>query len=276
MERGLLDIRTGEPFAARYRLHHRDEIGLVGASSGISPRARSLITARGLTMGGGEKQWKNPYARPENMFLYWDAEWNAAGGVHDDNLRLSDLSGHGRDAILTGGTVGDNFVINPVGGYVRKRGEYLEFANGATIESVTVVNGVGFTVPMGNVSNGFSMYRVSDGLWWLVTSNEFDGIGTRATTYVYDLPSLKRLSVFQSSHDIVRGSSEFLINGIKKATLNRAGFPGDQYIVYPDINRISFGSANTISYSVRIYNVALTADEMAANFAVDKARFNIA
>lgn len=230
--------------------------------------------------------WTNPYVT-DGLMAFWDGEWNSGGGLHDATSNtIVDVSGNGRDATLASGwSVGDKSFIASDRysvGIARKAGEFDELvaAGGYTIECVFKPNGTGDACYIGN-GCGFGAY--SGTLFRHQAVNQYRGSGVSATV------------AYDTRQDIVGNSWHFALSvslGLSTKTFvngslgnNRAnvgGLVGDLYPQYVGltINGVWRNANAGITgggefYCVRYYKGALTDEQIAANYAVDKARFNL-
>ena len=231
---------------------------------------RSMCAARNgiaaAKRGGG---WVNPYVT-NGLVATWDGEWNAGWGVHDANATVwKDLVGT-RDATLSGSFAwGSNYWhVESVSGRGLATWPAQNLGSDQTIEfviSVGATSGYGRIIAEGqNVAapiartNGPYLYGY--------------GIdrGITLSDYVMD---------YMHVHQIVHpsgGPLYYYIDGAlvwtePGATSDSTGATSGYFANRADLQR----GLDAKYYSVRLYSRALTAAEIAANYAVDKARFNL-
>ena len=220
--------------------------------------------------------WTNPYVT-DGLVAMWDGEWNAGGGVHDANATVwKDLVGT-RDATLSGTyswvakswardassstkcllpdiPLGQNFMC-----------EYccvLHNAGDGNFRDFSTTSSIRFELTQ-NSNNSTSLYyrNVND-------SYVARGIGSLGTSRV--------ARTFSFGFDTLGGI--YALDGGSVSYDRTVNTPiSTSFYNNPTI---SVGQYYTLSedadyYNIRIYSRPLTADEIAANYAIDKARFNL-
>ena len=244
--------------------------------------ARQFMAARTgawAKSGGG---WTNPYIT-DGLVAMWDGEWNAGGGKHDANSTVwKDLSGNGYDLTLGKGTFTENGMMwNTVGSDNAAFGD--------------------FDVPVTNTN------------MTIEAVHHFDKYATLGGSY-RKLISLNRehpwasVFIYGTKNYITRGKSYYGINpdgnldiafsivlpddvdanqwtSFKKGYLNGApatavgtgnyGEPDASHVVVGDLNSSNIPAASYITRCIRVYDHQLTDSEIAANYAIDKVRFNL-
>ena len=218
-----------------------------------------LIAHRnGMTVKGG---WVNPYVT-NGLVAMWDGEWNAGGSVHDSAATTwVDLSGTGNDLTVSSPAYfADNsfhvnraspaaITNNPIGGIPLT----LEFCG------IEPNNDAGLTFGWINV-NRFVCHRATyienfgnNGPGFHVDNGELFSGGE-----IYDSESTVSGTVFKNG-EIVSSTI-----GANFSAFNFDGFGA----------RYDFKSSAIVK-CLRLYNRRLTSAEIAHNYAVDKARFNL-
>ena len=263
----MVNILTGTPFDPPKRLNHRDDEGALEFPSSVGSRARGLLALKACNWraasGGG---WKNPYIT-DGLVAMWDGEWNVGGGVHSDTLTSWNDICIGRTAEIRGTpTVNDKFL-------------------GLGINAHCFCSDVsGLPTQDGAIEIVYRLRTTTDGL--ILSSSELKfGIGPyRKTTvigansYYRPVVSAKVVGQIQTISAMQYPSTICYING-NTATIggndsytatNGLTFPG-RYIVQKIRDNI-----DTDIFCIRIYSRVLTAAEIAANYAVDQARFGLA
>ena len=228
-----------------------------------------LIAARNSFMCGG---WKNPYVT-DGLVAMWDGDWNAGPGKHDANATVwNDLSGNGWD-----------MQVNAGGSFLADR-----FVSGANYEqTATIINGAiqgdvltieclmaykaniydtdliaSFDYKKEEYQNGSRCICIrGKNVGFGFIAGGITGYGNVFTHYV---------GVFNANNvKLSRG----YINGVETSNVTAVSIPNT-------ITRQSVGLATATATKgfeiglIRLYSHALSATEVAANYAVDKARFN--
>lgn len=227
--------------------------------------------------------WTNPYVT-DGLVAMWDGEWNAGGGVHDANATAwVDLSNNGHNLTIPSTIAfGDDYgMASDKGGAViiRPSSVYdaIVSAGGYTIEAVfesSGVNGAIATIGNENTIYSFSTSRAS-----FRASNKYNGSGTNLTLQYSNVTTSVAKKSWAMTVELGAGTILY-----ENANVNRSvssgGIAGLQYPQYVGIGlNSSYPGSNDGAggkyYSVRLYSRALTAAEIAANYAIDKARFNL-
>ena len=243
----------------------------------------SLIAARSAMVGGGGKGWKNPYVT-DGLIAMWDGEWNAGGGVHDSNLRAANLAGSGDMVFDSSCVVGNNSISfssntsDPATSGLTGWGGVSDPIQNLPEKGPTIIT----TEYVGNFPPVNSWSRKSYPFLFrgsgTVVNNEQTYCLLRRTTGNpfgrYSWVTDNATSVYSFS-----ASSFAMLNGVQVDL----GFINWSFLqVSDDDTRVRVMGAVSSDLSIgfdfrnlRIYNRQLTADEIAANFAIDKARFNL-
>lgn len=237
-----------------------------------------LINRRNALIGGAK--WRNPYVT-DGLVAMWDGEWNAGPGVHDNNAdSWIDLVNGVIIDLTSSGSWSDDYALRCDG---KNYGAYV------TLDSFSSANILSTEcVSYRDVSNG-CIFDIGG-----IRNNQVTMLGISANQYPFAV--FYRYGQSQAGHTVdvisrygtfssVRPSSSVMIpdgyyfNG--KVTTKTTG----SSYVYPSSTAplgIAIGATveNTEKWrgrvwSIRLYSRALTADEIAANYAVDKARFNL-
>lgn len=232
-----------------------------------------MIAARQIFLGcgAGGGGWVNPYVT-DGLVAMWDGEWNAGGGVHDANATVwKDLVGT-TDITLSRTTVGDDYIYFPKGsnnGYgtadfptsygaieivLSKSINYNNSAYECCIISIgSVYSGLGICAPKDDVTDTYDAgeapyITIQDGELFSVSLNK-SGVATT---------EIAKNGVIGSVGIKTKGSRY----SIGSQCLNGGASGG-------------LRSSEMYIKSIRIYSRTLTAAEIAANYVVDKARFNL-
>lgn len=252
-------------------------------AAGRAPAAlvKSMLGAR-MTISSSGAAWKNPYVT-DGLVAMWDGEWNAGPGKHDGTLRglTNVVTGNVINLGSAGVLLGDNYVQldTSVARLANIDTENVD-VSGCQYMSIECV----FDCPQVNTTgNYFSMLASCYGL----------SIGTYATHYLVISVSYDRKSDFKLKPSIITGAK-------KKITLIAQRATNPSYVVYDGDTKITgfsngYQGSTTVSavvaprilqaqnassgvsrlYTARVYSRALTAAEVAANYAIDNARFNL-
>lgn len=214
---------------------------------------------------------RKPTARSyvqDGLVAMWDGIENAGWGSHDAAATTwKDLTGNGYDLINNGAIVGENCFTTGINyGWVYRSGAIQVI--GGTVELVFKPNNPsGWQTPV-----------------WLGTS---DGITNQGNTFYlqghdgfYGISIGSGQTVSLSSSGIRANGWFGAVNGIVRNDFTRFTTTWSRSS-YTSLGG-SVRSASSITYrsgcdffALRIYSRALTAEEVARNYAVDKARFNL-
>ena len=235
-----------------------------------------LINMRNAMLSGG---WKNPYIT-DGLVAMWDGEWNAGPGKHDTSRNIVNLA-TGKAYSLDDATnsqnvtIGNNYlqVTSPCFLAIPDLAWSLDAEIPRTFEIVwtnTVQNTTtnwnragwvdcGFVVSM--VSNVAVLCRLSRNVYRAMYS------GFATTTNKIETASAVTLGV-DSERRTYRNAQEISLNAhnYQSSTTQMA------FVLF---SFHSLAGSTSRIYTMRGYNRALTATEIAANYAIDKARFNL-
>ena len=245
-----------------------------------------LIAARNGFLAGG---WKNPYIT-DGLVAMWDGEWNAGGGKHDANATSwVDLTGNGWDFPATNLVFASDHVEVMADTQTTKMS--AEFWEWSAVSFDSVCERPAYN-PSDSRNNGyFNLGRIGlypmghpiNVLWkWIDsnTSNNFRAMYYNSSTAVernqevYELASRAFVANLNSSsaadqiaYQNARATNSSLTDLTwYTSTYQHGSLPFNLYA----------GTSKPVKlYGIRLYNRALTASEIAANYAVDKARFNL-
>lgn len=225
--------------------------------------------------GSQETAWVNPYVT-DGLVAMWDGEWNAGGGVHDANASgLKNLASDGvLDISLNDSyTITDNSVIFSGGYGIADKYDFTG-KTGATISILASYKAIGLN------ANGWSFSGVQQrlaayhdgGAWYLSTRYNPPKITDSYivdTVYRYDF-------VWDVSNQIVAVYKNGALVG--SATDNPdLGNPANHF------RMMAYGSGSDTSlmtfsgnvFNCMVYAKALSAAEIAHNYAIDKERFGL-
>lgn len=237
---------------------------------------------------GGVIVWTKPNPLPyvaEGLVAWWDGIWNAGIGVHDDDATVwKDLVGT-RDLTLNASGVSwsDNALVSAIS--TRNAAEYtggvpttdfytVELVKGATTgRSVLVLGGTAARTDTGFVLvSGTSAFRVATG-----ANNE----ARREIATGAELHSVQHLSVRYSAPGST--ASSVLADGVALALSHDGAWGGSNNLrgicVFGRSANDAYGAngypVRGSCHCLRLYSRQLTDAEVAANYAADKARFNL-
>jgi hypothetical protein len=228
-------------------------------------------------MAGKRTPTPNDYVQ-SGLVAMWDGIENAGWGVHDANARLVDLVGGFGDFYCN--SIGsDHAVINV--------GNKKEISTSEVLSAEFVVSCGGYsggnadnaifsTLCRGSIQisglNGYAGIRYGNpssnvGNVYIGTTSHYSVLENRFLAASAD----ERFSVSWCS-DI--SSSTMYLNG--QYATNSSVYISDQtYVVICGLYGVSNRGVKGELCSVRLYSRALTAAEIAANYAIDKARFGL-
>lgn len=241
----------------------------------------------------GAPAWTNPYVT-DGLVAMWDGEWNAGGGVHDASATVwKDLSGNGYDGELVSAQLGTGYAwesnafvryatnSNGMWTPIDISDRMLAAARSATF-SVQIVTGA----PVGSnswTSQIFNLAQTFTQGWangiTALRRNEVNG----QCGFFSGLTYSSTESFYVNPYDAI-ASISLVLDGSKIAFYNGTTLVGNKTVAITPDNTISgvFARLGSSSYAFRgrymrycIYSRALTASEIAANYAIDQARFNL-
>ena len=246
-----------------------------------------LIAARNSFMVG---RWKNPYIT-DGLVAMWDGEWNAGGGIHDPNGWV-DLSGNGFNLVSMGTpNFGDNYALfeslancwtSPASDTFVDVFNSGTFAIEMVAQNTQNVTGSKFLLFGGGWAGQFKAPRITG--WsaygvWNSMSVSFNGSSFNPQQVSPPLAQFAIYAdgdywrgVFRNESVLITSDDKALVYPLMESPMIYKGFSvGYRYNSSGD----SPMTSGERIYCIRLYSRALTANEKAANYAVDKARFNL-
>lgn len=231
-----------------------------------------LIAARNSFMAGGKLTAKS-YVQ-DGLVAMWDGIENAGWGIHDSNATMwKDLVGNNDLTLVQSSSLyfADTYLYASNEQYAE--GDISKIPanlNNVTLEACW--NRVtGFVdAEDSNNSYGQACLDVHQGeLWYKCSLTNGGWMNTPPI-------GIKRgVSFTQSMVCQYGGSADTIFSFVNGTQISNTTL----YIANPQINQTRIGSAyqgpTSRHYCVRVYSRALTAEEIAANYAVDKVRFNL-
>ena len=216
--------------------------------------------------------WTNPYVA-DALVGMWDAEWNAGGGIHAATNTWKDLVG---DRDLT--------VDQTYGAFKTNRGNCLHIsdcgttgyaATGGVAPAFTTMeavvkfsdnygqNSTGALICTGYEGRGMGQFSAG---WIVMSTSSSNGSGVLGTG---EFPTKFRYVTFVYTSGT---TGRMFLDGAEVSIAGQApaGTSATNYLSM----RIGNGKTMDI-YALRLHSRALTDAEIAANYAIDKARFNL-
>ena len=225
--------------------------------------------------GGG---WTNPYVT-DGLVAMWDGEWNAGGGAHvDETMEWHDVCGNEPPLVPYDGCTPLVFVDNAlITTSVAPFNESSGRLFGGSVESYTIECG------FRNLRCGYGRFPFCNGL-----IGSTNGTGFKAETWSSTYTNVNLEVIL--SNDVTKMNSTISTN--ERLTLSLAfdgiglAYKNGLFDIQAEqhknktINKLLLGGVNYETcfseyYFIRVYSRALAADEIAANYVVDKARFGI-
>lgn len=231
-----------------------------------------MIAARQIFLGrGGAKGWVNPYVT-DGLVAMWDGEWNAGGGMHDPaatvwkdlagdfDLTISPASHFNVDRFQTGTST-----YAPTSAYSTTKPDgvmTLEVVGSATQKGLYVFVGSSkITMSIGSGSVGCGWYNKGGGVYEYAAGSTVSLACIYAVTQGGDLESL-----YANGSPLTLGAY-----GLTNSSSGISIGSGIGAISTTNIYNQMVGEI----CSIRAYGRKLSTDEISANYAVDKARFNL-
>ena len=261
-----------------------------------------MIAARQIAFGrSAAAKWINPYIT-DGLIAMWDGEWNAGGGKHDANATVwKELSGFfkGVDFPIGEHIIEADCVRCDTKNQMRvaRPSSFFDLVkDGYTAEIVTTLPdappvsrddsrlfGAGYSqTPL-----LFPRKDLISAQW----TNLYGGVGndkswatSLITAAMCGLESFSNVKFSYSlQSDIVSQQTNIFFNATKVSSIASAGMIGDNMSLLVGFGINGNGRGNytesigegTRYHCVRWYSRALTADEIAHNYNIDKARFGL-
>ena len=241
-----------------------------------------LINLRNALMAG--KRWKNPYVT-DGLVAMWDGEWNAGGGVHTTERVCKNLvSDNYHGTVGSGVEIGNNYFgfngVRNINNSIQLGNSWFGKPEHLTCEVCLVSDGAGDQsqqCAFGGTEGGDS------GISYFSNNIQCRGSYTSgaAATTRFDLGySWLGTSQAQTLSLSIGAEGCFVCkNGVIVA--NKIGGTVDwtktvrQCFIGCDAFNPTEYHLNGKVYSVRFYSRAFTTSEIAANYAIDRARFGL-
>lgn len=254
-----------------------------------------MNAAAGIFLAARRKpKWTNPYVT-DGLVAMWDAEWNGGGGLHVDGRVLTNLvTGESVSIPASGYEVGDNYIISNASSCFVLGNLSGKIRFPCTITSV----GCCMSKPTNasNASGACSVVGIGTLFMW--RRPLYDGCCGVVGGSVYQPDG--RIHYYGAPSDIstARGEADGEVFGVVRSRAVVIQEPSDSGLTYyyngsakTGVNMMAYtDSWSSASYEVKtplatsvkvkwcnisVYSRALTAAEIAANYAIDKERFNL-
>lgn len=251
-----------------------------------------LLGARQFFERRGTPAWQNPYVT-DGLVAMWDGEWNAGGGVHDPNATTwVDLTGNGWNGAIGSSVVIEQNAMKFDG--VRSLQSCCTVGKGwfgkpphVTIECLIQPLGWNYRGENGSIAvfgsteagtGGFTLFANTIG-FGACRLQLRDAVGLKYAAFPFSIAE-NNLEIWGASVTADGSSLSSYADGIQYSSIAMGDvvYTGAEdwnfYIGADYWGPVEFNFNGRI-FSVRIYSRALTAAEIAANYAIDKARFNL-
>lgn len=231
-------------------------------------------------------RWKNPYIT-DGLVAMWDGEWNVGGGRHSASTTTwKDLCGGANQdfALTEHGTWGANCLQTDGLGAAALCGKLFDYSQILTVESVGQIDVAAAARSLFNLAtwyrNGGTNYTTRMFMYSTNASGNgytFSGFASSRKCYVSSAVGV-RLGV--SARYDAQTCNALTVNGAEQtATSLTHGAGASSSQTHATIgagNETTTGAlAQGKLYTLRLYSRVITAAEIAANYAIDKARFNL-
>jgi len=240
---------------------------VIGVGIALSAPVKNVVGAKQSHVES-ETGWQNPYVT-DGLVAMWDGEWNAGFGTHDpDAVVWKDLVGDNDMDVAESSVFGNNYLLNAANtdGAVSQR-----FANDArTVEVVMRVGGyyMYYNCP-------FIVVNCIDRHSYRGIGKRYEGFTNGLLEYYVRTTEWRGTTTFNAS---------FYLGGLWR-DLNTY-FNGEARTVIDTTHKLSYEITNNATYvhagqyavefyTIRLYNRALTEEEVQYNYAVDAERFGL-
>jgi hypothetical protein len=233
-----------------------------------------MIAARQIAFGGSAKRWENPYIT-DGLVAMWDGEWNAGWGVHDANATVwKDLVGGNESSNITSLWGNDHLKL------MRVNGEKCSLTLPQTSDARVIEMCAQL---LEGTSNTGRYYSTDDNFRVEVDTNNM----TQArASYTLQSGSLANRwfagnvdcsKIITTTFTISDQESSFYINGSLVRKVNNyppaTALLDSVTLILGEYRNTSRSNMNI--FCVRVMNRLITAEEIANNYEIDKARFGL-
>ena len=223
--------------------------------------------------------WTNPYIT-DGLVAMWDGEWNIAGGMHEKNSNeWIDIIGGLRFQLTSQWKFGEKEAIHTIPqaefSDIRVSSSPLGYSTSETTWEVVVdFSGTYGVDERSYLYRNFlaiytydGPYFIGDAGTWNKWNNSLQNISSI---------SLTKAKPFLFSNTVTpEGKSSYYANGVFKTSLTGTVIPQIGQIALGNYSGGVAGGRELKWKCFRIYNRSLSASEIAANYDIDKARFNL-
>lgn len=281
-------------FACAPRMHHGEPTAMFPSS--VGSRRRGLLALKACNWGAAKKS--APTARDyvqDGLLFNWDAIDNAGYGIHDEKpTKWVDLSGSGLDIPLSSRSDSWSFGADEFTCEVRDNTLYrqhpqTEVLDGSVSTTVEWVESIspgydGYSIEYPLSLNGYSRSAQAGGysnwvaggdpyMWRVGLRSDWRGnIWVKFGENFNDGARFHYASTIEIGEDGDTCTCIQYVNGVEVKKEVLAGVS----IQAPNIGFIMFGDPRVHLSAIRYYTRVLSPAEVAANYAVDKARFGLA
>ena len=234
-----------------------------------------LLGARQFFERRGAPVWTNPYIT-DGLVAMWDGEWNAGGGVHDPNATTWKDVIQGAELSCVAAYAGGMTFSDTTA-------DFVAMGNGAVKTTAGAVSGLSTALASLESTIEFGVYYSGNKLFGVTPDS-----GASAWLGVYGLKGACSYgnNGWQLVGNTVATTGQWLSlvctcsGGQVTLRENIGGFtssPKNAGTTYGDSDLLSLNASSgpcRVAF-IRFYSRTLTAAEIAANYAIDKARFNL-
>lgn len=236
--------------------------------------------------------WSNPYVT-DGLIAMWDGEWNAGGGVHDNTItEWFDLTGNNHRMYAPSPSWGANYAYcdDNAGSRFRETAAEAEWFRDVvstgkyTVELVfTPATGGGgdalnyYIIGFGFLFSSFAYAATNTAVFLDLATSVLGGtaVNTRKVLAINGMNYLAsrcaQVSCDVSSGILAFNGTEAAISGTFNVTMEKQGMA-----LGARGNLDNYSASREMKhYRFSVYNRPLTSAELAANYAIDKARFNL-
>jgi hypothetical protein len=263
-----------------------------------------MIAARQIAFGGSAKRWENPYIT-DGLVIHLDGEWNGGYGIHNSGSSLVELISK-QSAIISGGdgTYFDekSIILKRYGSttcsfypltqdQINFRSSNSTFEICAEFDTLTKLNnnnGIFWATPTGGGTTSQHWCSAIGLRCWnglVFTGGYGQKINGQALSYSQkDITGSYCIGNELMGNNQISANVDYYLHGKYKSTEVLDG-AHDPYRYYhmdsfglgmkSGTEYKGFGDNQLRIHSIRIYNRVLTAEEIAHNYEIDKARFGL-
>ena len=224
-----------------------------------------LATVAGLTFGAMAES-VGDYVQ-NGLVAHWDGIDNLADGTHHDDATVWKDKIAGYEFVLNGVTVGERYL-----GF-NGSSSYGQLSAGAATAFPSGVKTVEILVKLDSTGQGIALHGPTGSGVAFGPYSSYVLLGNFAKTVGYSKPGTTETNAYGTVYGANNYPSALNLNGVTVASVNANSYWGTSD-ASAWIGRGSGGTYfNGKVYSIRVYNRALLAEEIAYNNAVDRARF---